>query len=335
TYITDVGRPDLAIKQGEITKEDLAGYLFDSLREKIMPLADDIIVYPGHGAGSACGKKMDKATEGLLGDQKKFNYALRTDMTKQEFIEEVTTGLATPPAYFAQNAMMNKMGYESFAKVYDRGSQPLNITDFKQAWQESGAVVIDARRKESFVKGFIPGSIFIGLDGTFAPWVGALIPDLKHPLLFIAHPGDEEEVLTRLARVGHDNVIGYLDDGFSAWKMTGEEVDHIAEISAEDFVSKMKSGATLLDVRKKNEFNSQHLIGSINFPLDTINQNTNQLDRSKHYFLNCASGYRSVIAASILRARGFKHLTNVQGGFKALANTQLKKSNYAEQVSEL
>ncbi|MEL6277023.1 MAG: MBL fold metallo-hydrolase, partial [Bacteroidota bacterium] len=229
-FLGDVGRPDLAIKQGEITKEDLAGYLFDSLREKIMPLADDIIVYPGHGAGSACGKKMDKATEGLLGDQKKFNYALRTDMTKQEFIEEVTTGLATPPAYFAQNAMMNKMGYESFAKVYDRGSQPLNITDFKQAWQESGAVVIDARRKESFVKGFIPGSIFIGLDGTFAPWVGALIPDLKHPLLFIAHPGDEEEVLTRLARVGHDNVIGYLDDGFSAWKMTGEEVDHIAEI---------------------------------------------------------------------------------------------------------
>src|SRR5690606_13553500 len=222
-FLGDVGRPDLAIKQGEITQEDLAAHLFDSLRNKIMPLADDVIVYPGHGAGSACGKKMSKETEGTLGDQKKFNYALRADMTKAEFIKEVTTGLVEPPQYFPKNAMMNKMGYESIDTVRERGVKPLKVRAFKAAWELEDAIVLDIRSTVESATGFIVGSICFGLDGSFANWVGVLIPDLKQPILFVADPGREEEVVTRLARVGYDNSIGYLEGGFKAWKKAGEQ----------------------------------------------------------------------------------------------------------------
>ncbi|MTB50329.1 rhodanese-like domain-containing protein [Lewinella sp. W8] len=334
-FLGDVGRPDLAIKQGEITEEDLAGFLFESLRNKIMPLADDVIVYPGHGAGSACGKKMSKETEGTLGDQKKFNYALRADMTKAEFVKEVLTGLVAPPQYFPKNAMMNKMGYTSFEDVRKQGTQALSVRAFKAAWAEEEALVIDTRTKEDFGAGFIPGSIFIGLDGTFAPWVGLLIPDLKQPILFVANEGDEEEVVTRLARVGYDNPIGFLKGGFDAWKAAGEDVDIIQEVSAEKFATMPLGDAEVVDVRKASEFAAEHLVGAVNFPLDFINASMKDLNPAQQYYLHCAGGYRSLIAASILRARGFQHLVNIQGGFDALKQTDLERTDYVEQTTEL
>lgn len=334
-FLGDVGRPDLAIKQGEITEEDLAGFLFDSLRTKIMPLADEVIVYPGHGAGSACGKKMSKATEGTLGDQKKTNYALRADMTREEFVKEVLTGLVAPPQYFPKNAMMNKMGYESFDKVREQGTQALSVRAFKAAWMEEEALVIDARSKEAFAKGFIPGAIFIGLDGTFAPWVGVLVPDLQTPILFVANPGEEEEVVTRLARVGYDNAIGYLAGGFPAWVAAGEDVDNIQNMSAEQFAEIAKSDTELLDVRKHSEFSAEHLVSAQNFPLDTINQHMNELNPAQQYFLHCAGGYRSMITASILRSRGFQHLVNIEGGYTALEQTSLPVTDYIAQTTEL
>jgi glyoxylase-like metal-dependent hydrolase (beta-lactamase superfamily II)/rhodanese-related sulfurtransferase len=334
-FLGDVGRPDLAIKQGEITEEDLAGFMFDSLRNKIMPLADEVIVYPGHGAGSACGKKMSNETEGTLGEQKQSNYALRADMTREEFVKEVLTGLVAPPQYFPKNAMMNKMGYESFDKVRIQGTQALTIRAFKAAWAEEDALVIDARNKEDFSKGFIPGSIFIGLDGTFAPWVGLLVPDLKQPILFLATAGEEEEVVTRLARVGYDNAIGYLAGGFAAWDDAGEDTDIIQQVSAEQFANRATDGAELLDVRKSSEYSSEHLVGARNFPLDTINQMMSELNPAQQYFLHCVSGYRSLITASILRARGFQHLVDIQGGFDALKKTTMELTDYIEQTTEL
>lgn len=335
-FLGDVGRPDLAIKQGELTREDLAGYLFDSLRNKIMPLADEVIVYPGHGAGSACGKKMSQDTQGTLGQQKLVNYALRPDMTKEEFVKEVTTGLVAPPQYFPKNAMLNKMGYESIDAVRERGLQALSVRAFKMAWEAEEALVLDTRNREDFAKGFIPGSIFIGLDGSFAVWVGALITDLKQPILFIADPGKEEEVVTRLARVGYDNAIGYLDGGIAAWQAEGEELDVIQEVSAERF-AQIFNGDNLdvLDVRKASEFNAEHLVGAINFPLDFINQNMDQIRRDAIYYLHCVSGYRSLVAASILKARGFEGMINVQGGYKDLVKTDLKRTAYVEQSTEL
>lgn len=334
-FLGDVGRPDLAIKQGEITEEDLAGFLFDSLRTKIMPLGDDVIVYPGHGAGSACGKKMSKATEGTLGDQKQFNYALRTDMSKEEFIKEVLTGLVAPPQYFPKNAMMNKMGYESFDKVKEQGTQALSVRAFKAAWAEEEALVIDARNKEEFAKGFIPGSIFIGLDGSFAPWVGLLVPDLQQTILFLANPGQEEEVVTRLARVGYDNAIGYLEGGFASWVAAGEDVDEIQNVSANQFADLAKEDTKLLDVRKASEFSAEHLVAAVNFPLDTVNDRMTELNPADQYFLHCAGGYRSLITASILRARGFQHLVNISGGFATLKETNLPLTEYVAQVTEL
>lgn len=334
-FLGDVGRPDLAIKQGEITEEDLAGFLFDSLRAKIMPLADEVIVYPGHGAGSACGKKMSNETQGTLGDQKQFNYALRADMTRAEFVEEVLTGLVAPPQYFPKNAMMNKMGYESFDKVRSQGTQALSVRAFKAAWAEEEALVIDARTKEDFAEGFIPGSIFIGLDGTFAPWVGLLVPDLQQPILFVANPGEEEEVVTRLARVGYDNAIGYLKGGFKAWKQAGEEVDIIQQVSAADFAKMATDALGIIDVRKASEYAAEHLVLADNFPLDTINQSMSELNPAQQYYLHCAGGYRSMITASILRARGFQHLVDIQGGFTALKETTLKTTDYVEQTTEL
>ncbi|RMG78815.1 MAG: MBL fold metallo-hydrolase [Bacteroidetes bacterium] len=334
-FLGDVGRPDLAIKQGEITKEDLAGMLYDSLRNKIMPLPDDLIVYPGHGAGSACGKKMSKETWGYLGDQKKFNYALRADMTKEEFIKEVLTGLVEPPQYFPKNAMLNKSGYESIDEVRQKGMRPLSVRAFKSAWEGEEALVLDTRHQSVFAKGFIPGSIFIGIDDNFAMWVGALIPDLNQPILYICEPGREQEVVTRLARVGYDNPIGYLDGGFEAWKAAGEEVDTLEEISAEEFAKIYTPDMNLLDVRRMSEYNAEHLVGAVNFPLDFINRNMNQLDRNKKYYIHCAGGYRSVIAASILKSRGFDQVVNIQGGYKALSQTNLRRTEYREQITEL
>jgi glyoxylase-like metal-dependent hydrolase (beta-lactamase superfamily II)/rhodanese-related sulfurtransferase len=334
-FLGDVGRPDLAIKQGELTEKDLAGILFDSLRQRIMPLGDNVIVYPGHGAGSACGKKMSKETWGYLGDQKKFNYALRADMTREEFIEEVTTGLVAPPQYFPKNAVMNKMGYESIDTVRERGVQALSVRAFKAAWAEEEALVIDTREPDDFAAGFIPGAIYFGLDNTFAPWVGTLISDLKKPILFIADEGKEEEVVIRLSRVGYDHTIGFLEGGFAAWQKAGEEVDTIEEVTATEFADQFDDIENALDVRRASEYNAEHIKGLTNFPLDFINAKMNQLDRNKKYYLHCAGGYRSMIAASILKARGFDKVVNVKGGYKALTETNLKRTEYVEQVTEL
>ncbi len=334
-FLGDVGRPDLAIKQGEITREDLAGMLFDSLRNRIMPLDDNLIVYPNHGAGSACGKKMSKETWGYLGDQKKLNYALRADMTKEEFVKEVTTGLVDPPQYFPKNAMMNKMGYESIDEVRERGTQALGVRAFKAAWEGEEALVIDTRHQDVFAKGFLPGSVFIGIDDNFAMWVGALVTDLKQPILFVCEPGREDEVVTRLSRVGYDNPIGYLDGGFDAWKKAGEEVDTLEEITAENLAKIFNKDMNLLDVRRNSEYDAEHIIGAENFPLDFINKNMSQLDRNKKYYLHCAGGYRSVIASSILKSRGFEKIVNIRGGFKALIETSLKRSEFVEQITEL
>ncbi len=334
-FLGDVGRPDLAVKT-DLSREDLAGHLFDSLRYKIMPLSDDVIVYPGHGAGSACGKKMSKDTWGYLGDQKKFNYALRPDMSREEFVKEVTEGLVDPPQYFPKNAVMNKMGYESFDEVRERGLQALSVRAFKAAWEGENALVIDARHQDDYSKAHIPGTIFIGIYDNFAPWVGALIPDLKTPILLVCDPGTEEEVVTRLSRVGYDNPIGYLNGGFEAWVQAGEETDTIPEVTAEAFEAIYKKGTVnLLDARRESEYNAQHIKGAQNFPLDFINKNMNELDRSQEYYLHCAGGYRSMITASILKARGFEKLINIKSGFKALQETSLPMTEYVEQATEL
>jgi len=335
-FMGDVGRPDLAVKT-DLTREDLAGHLFDSLRNKILPLADDVIVYPGHGAGSACGKKMSKETWGYLGDQKKTNYALRPDMGREEFVAEVTEGLVEPPQYFPKNAVMNKMGYDSITEVRDRGLRPLSVRAFKAAWEGEDALVIDTRHQDDFAKGFIPGSIFIGIDDNFAPWVGALIPDLKQAILFVADEGREEEVVTRLARVGYDNAIGFLKGSFDAWQKAGEDIDTMPEVTAQAF-GKMyrKEQPKLLDVRRESEYDTQHIRSAVNFPLDFISRNMAQLDRDEKYYLHCAGGYRSMIAASILKARGIENLVNIKGGFKALQETALlPMTDYQEQGTEL
>jgi glyoxylase-like metal-dependent hydrolase (beta-lactamase superfamily II)/rhodanese-related sulfurtransferase len=330
-FLGDVGRPDLAIKQGEVTKEDLASHLFDSLRNKIMPLADDLIVYPAHGAGSACGKNLSKETFGLLGDQKKFNYALRADMTRQEFINEVTAGLTPAPQYFAKNAMMNKSGYDDFASVLAKGNHALSADEFEGLAESQGALVLDVRDRDDFSAGFIPNSIFIGLDGQFAPWVGALIVDIKQPILLVAPAGREEEVVTRLSRVGYDNTLGYLEGGMEAWVASGRELDTMENVTAQSFEKLVNEGQVnnILDTRKPTEFLAEHLNAAINYPLDYINgSQMNKLDRKGTYYLHCGSGYRSLIAASILRARGFQDLVNVQGGWGAIKETTLPKTDY-------
>jgi len=333
-FLGDVGRPDLAVKT-DLSREDLAGHLFDSLRNKIMPLADEVIVYPGHGAGSACGKKMSTDTWGYLGQQKATNYALRPEMTREEFVQEVTTGLVDPPQYFPKNAVMNKMGYDSIDEIRERGVQPLSVRAFKAAWAEEEALVLDTRHQDDFAQGFIPGSIFIGIDDNFAMWVGALITDLKTPILFVADPGREEEVVTRLARVGYDYAIGYLEGGFATWKAEGEDVDTVEELTAEAFAHSFQPDWQLLDVRKESEFDAQHLIGAQNFPLDFINRNMSRVSSDQRYYLHCAGGYRSMIAASILKARGINQVVNIKGGFKALSETDLPKTTFQEQVTEL
>ncbi len=323
-FIGDVGRPDLAQKATSLTKEDLAGILFDSLREKIMPLNDDITVYPAHGAGSACGKNMSKETTDTLGNQKKTNYALRADMTKEEFIEEVTNGLSSPPAYFPINVKMNKEGYDSFESILEKGTQAFDAEAFELVANETGAVLLDTRDPQVFAKAFIPNSINIGIDGNFAPWVGSLIPDIEQKILIIADEGREEEVVTRLARVGFDYSIGYLKGGIKAWIEAGKDTDHIESIDSEELKKRMKSGekVQILDVRKENEFQSEHLLDAKNTPLDYINESMAQIDTDKTYYVHCAGGYRSMIFNSILRARGFNNLIDVKGGFKALKESE-------------
>ncbi|QLE02824.1 MBL fold metallo-hydrolase [Galbibacter sp. BG1] len=327
-FLGDVGRPDLAIKQ-DITKEDLAGLLFDSLRNKIIPLADDVIVYPAHGAGSACGKNLSKETVDTLGNQKKTNYALRADMTKEEFVKEVLDGIMPPPQYFSKNAMLNKEGYETFEEVLEKGDVPLAPQKFETLANREGALVLDVRTQDEFLKEHIPNSIFIGLNGSFAPWVGALIKDLKQPILLIVPEGKSEEAVTRLSRVGYDNTLGYLDGGLVAWKNAGKETESISSITAETFEKQYQEDLHILDVRKPGEYESEHLEKGKSFPLDFINDHMAELDKDKKYYIHCAGGYRSAIAASILKARGFEDLVDIKGGYGALKKTKLPKTNFS------
>jgi hydroxyacylglutathione hydrolase len=329
-FIGDVGRPDLAQKSGEITTEDLAGWLFDSLRTKIMPLADEVIVYPGHGAGSACGKNMSSETWDTLGHQKETNYALRADMTRAEFIEELTAGLMPPPQYFAKNAKLNKTGYGSFDKVLEKGAVALNVAEFEATVEQHEALILDTRHEDEFKKGFIPGSIFIGIDGSFAPWVGALITDLQQPIVFIAEQGKEEEVVTRLSRVGYDNTLGYLEGGFESWKSANKEVDQIAYVTATELAHQYTDDIAdqILDVRKPTEYLSQHVRGAQNFPLDYINKNMHHLQRDETYYLHCLGGYRSMITASILKARGYDRIVDIDKGWHAIEESEIPLSDF-------
>ncbi len=319
-FIGDVGRPDLAQKViAELTQEKLASLLFDSLRNKIMTLPDDVVVYPAHGAGSACGKNMSKETTDLLGNQKKTNYALRADMTREEFIKELLTGLTPPPKYFPLNVLMNIQGYESMDTVMERGQQAMSPEAFEAAANETGALVLDTRDPQVFNKGFIPNSINIGINGNFAPWAGTLITDIKQPILLITEPGREAEVIVRLSRVGYDNTIGYLDGGFDAWKNAGKETDSIKSVTADELADLMqKETVSIMDVRRKSEYDSEHIVGAENMPLDYINENIAAVDKDKTYYVHCAGGYRSMVFASILRARGYTNLIDVAGGFKVI-----------------
>jgi rhodanese-related sulfurtransferase len=305
----------------------LAKLLFASLREKIMPLADDIIIYPGHGAGSACGKKMSNETTDTLGNQKKTNYALREDMTEKEFVEEVLIGLTPPPGYFPQNVLLNIKGYESLDNVLEQGTKALSIEEFEIIANETNALIIDARSKEDFEKGFIPNSIFIGVDGSFATWVGTLIPDVKQALLIVAEESRVEEVITRLARVGYDNAKGYLKGGFKTWKKAGKEVDTIESVSANDLAT--FNNPIIVDVRKTSEYNSEHVKEAINAPLDYINESMKLITNEKTHYVHCASGYRSLIFISILQSRGYQKLVNISGGFVAIKDSnQFNVSDY-------
>lgn len=330
-FIGDVGRPDLAQKKGSLTKGDLAGWLYDSLRNKIMVLPDNVIVYPAHGAGSACGKNMSSETWDTLGHQKATNYALRADMTREEFIKEVTDGLMPPPQYFAKNAKLNKTGYESFDHVMKKGAVALSPREFETVANETDALILDVRDKATFVKGFIPNSIFIGLDGSFAPWVGALIVDLMQPILIVAPAGREEETVKRLARVGYDNSIGYLKGGFEAWAAEGREIDRIETIDVPTFVQHytQDSSIQILDVRKPGEWSGEHIESAQHFALDYINANMGEIQPDQPYHLHCRSGYRSTVAASILKARGFQHLVNVQGAFTDIVKSTIPTTTFA------
>jgi glyoxylase-like metal-dependent hydrolase (beta-lactamase superfamily II)/rhodanese-related sulfurtransferase len=318
-FIGDVGRPDLAAKS-ELTQDDLARLLYNSLRTKIMTLPDDVLVYPAHGAGSACGKNMSKETFDLLGNQKKNNYALRADMTEDEFVKEVTSGLMPPPAYFPLNVQMNKKGYDSIDEVLKRGTQALSPAAFEAAANETDALILDTRKAEVFALGFIPGSINIGIDGGFAPWVGTLIPDIRQQILLVTEPGREEEVVTRLARVGYDFAIGYLEGGFGSWLAEGREFETIRSITVEEFSSIESDNPEIdiLDVRKESEYQSEHIVNAVNAPLDFINESMLKVDKSKTWYVHCAGGYRSMVFASILKARGYDNLINVAGGFSAI-----------------
>ena len=328
-FIGDVGRPDLAQHVvADLTEEKLAGHLYDSLRNRIMPLSDDLIVYPNHGAGSACGKMMSKETTDTLGNQKKFNYALQ-DMTKEEFIKTLLTGLTAPPGYFPQNVLMNIQGYESLDTVMDRASKALSPEEFEVIANETGALMLDTRDASDFAKGFMPNSINIGLEGNFAQWVGEMIPDVKQQILLITDSDKEEEAITRLSRVGYDHTVGYLKGGFSTWKESGKDFETVERISPIVFENRLKAQKPLvIDVRKKSEYQSEHVIGAINVPLNEINQHLAQFPKDKPFILHCAGGYRSMIASAILKQRGWGNFVDVIGGFKEISETGVPKSEY-------
>ena len=326
-FIGDVGRPDLAQKTGELSETDLAGLLYDSLRNKIMTLEDDVIVYPAHGAGSACGKNMSKETTGTIGEQKKSNYALRADMSKEEFIKEVTDGLLPPPAYFPQNVKMNQEGYDDVDTIIKRGTKAFSADEFEQKANESGAIILDVRHQNDFVTEHIPRSIFIGIDGGFAPWVGALIADVTQKILLVTPEGREEEVITRLSRVGFDNTIGYLKGSFNSWKKSGKETDFLRSITAEEFANE-KEDTKIFDVRKTTEFESSHITNAINTPLSELNNYLENYKSEKTSYIHCAGGYRSVIAGSILKSRGIHNITDVKGGFGAIKNTNIQLTDF-------
>ncbi len=320
-FLGDVGRPDLAQKAASMTQEELAGLLYDSLMNKIMPLGDDVTVYPAHGAGSACGKKMQKETVDTLGNQKKTNYALNQP-NKETFIKEVLDGLAPPPQYFGMNVAMNKSGYQSFDEVKKTALKAIHANDFENVAEDTGALILDTRPAADFHKGFVPNSINIGLKGDFAPWVGAMIVDVKQPILLVTENGNEEEAVTRLARVGFDNVVGYLDGSFDAWKNAGKEVDTIHRITPADFAAEYNENSKVIDVRKPSEYEAEHVNDAFNKPLDYINEWANTIDDTEHFFLHCAGGYRSMIAASILNSRGIRNFTEIEGGFNGIKNAE-------------
>ena len=326
-FLGDVGRPDLAQKAAHMTQEELAGVLFDSLRIKIMPLADDVIVYPAHGAGSACGKNLSKETIGSIGNQKQTNYALRADMTREEFIKEVTDGLLPPPAYFPMNVKMNKEGYENVENII-KEAKPFDPKTFELLANETDALILDVRHQDEFAKGHIPKSIFIGIDGGFAPWVGALILDNKQPILLVTPEGRENETIMRLARVGYDNTLGYLKGGFDSWKKAGFEYDTILSVSAETLEKKIEEKAIVFDVRKPGEYAAEHVLDVPSAPLDFLNEHLAEFPKEAPFYLHCAGGYRSMIAASILKARGFHNVIDVYGGFDAIKKTGVKTTNY-------
>jgi len=320
-FLGDVGRPDLAQKAGSMTQEDLAGILYESLHSKILPLDDSITVYPAHGAGSACGKNMQKETVDILGNQRKTNYALNQP-DKESFIKEVLDGLTAPPKYFGMNVAMNKGGYESLDDVMTKGLNPVSVEDFESFAEDTGALILDTRSPAEFHKGFIPNSINIGLKGDFAPWVGSLIVDVKHPLLLVSDEGSEEEVITRLSRVGFDNVLGYLKGGFNSWKNSTKEIDEVKRISAAEFVEQFNEDSKIIDVRKLTEYSAEHIDNAYNKPLDTISDWVSTIDDSEHFFLHCAGGYRSMIAASILNSHGIRNFTEIEGGYSAIKKTE-------------
>jgi len=335
-FIGDVGRPDLAQHVvSELTEEKLAGHLYDSLRTKIMVLDDALIVYPNHGAGSACGKKMSNETTDTLGHQKATNYALRADMTKEEFIKELLTGLTPPPGYFPQNVLMNIQGYESIDKILDRGMQSLTVDAFEALANETEALLLDTRDAEDFAQGFIPNSINIGLDGNFAQWVGEMIADVKQKILLITYPGKEEESVIRLARVGYDYSLGYLKGGFDAWQKAQKQIDTVQRLSPRAFKDLYASQPTIIDVRKASEFEAEHLIGASNIPLNQINEHMQDFPKETPFYLYCAGGYRSMIAAAILKQRGWDNFADVVGGFKAIKESLLPTTTYKEPTTLL
>jgi hydroxyacylglutathione hydrolase len=326
-FLGDVGRPDLAQKAAHMTQEQLAGLLYDSLRNKIMPLADEVIVYPAHGAGSACGKNLSKETVGTIGEQKATNYALRANMTKEEFVQEVTDGLLPPPAYFPMNVKMNKEGYQNVENII-KEAQAYDPKTFELIANDTDALILDVRHQDDFAKGHIPKSIFIGLDGGFAPWVGALILDYKQPILLVTQEGRENETITRLARVGYDNTIGYLKGGFDAWKNAGYEYDTVTTVEATTLEQKMKDNVPVFDVRKPGEYASEHVLDVPSTPLDFLNEHLAEFPKEENFYVHCAGGYRSMIAASILKARGYHNVIDVKGGYAAIKNTGIKRTAY-------
>jgi glyoxylase-like metal-dependent hydrolase (beta-lactamase superfamily II)/rhodanese-related sulfurtransferase len=327
-FIGDVGRPDLAQKSESLTMEQLAAKLYHSLRHKIMTLADNVLVYPAHGAGSACGKHMSKETISTIGEQKANNYALRKDMTEDEFIKEVTDGLLPPPGYFGMNVQMNKSGYDSIQEVLKRGVNPLSLDEFESIVNHNSAIILDTRNAEDFAIAFIPNSINIGLDGQFAPWVGALIPNVKQPIVLITEKGREEEAVTRLARVGYDLVVGFLIGGIDTWINSKKDVDKITRISADQVAQKMDEGFQIIDVRKPGEYSAEHIEGAENIPLDFLNEHMNNFPKDIPFILHCAGGYRSMVAASILKSRGIANFMEVRGGFNAISKTGVPLTNF-------